>query len=545
MVRKPTESDGLARLDPRGPDTRPAAWERCWSWLEIGLIFLLFCALAATPPPDVNEAHYLAKAKHYWDPAWCRGDFFLESADAHVAFYWTAGWLTRFLSLEAVAWTGRIVTWALLACAWHGLSRTLISARFCSVLTAGLFAALLQHAHMAGEWVIGGFEAKGLAYVLVLFALQALVSGRWLLVWPLLGLASSYHVLVGGWSVVAAFLAWLLSRDRTSWSRFGLSLCAGFLLALPGLLPSAALTWGTEGEIAHQAARVYVFERLGHHLVFHRLASYLVQRHLALLGVWLLLVLLVRNDARFRRLCGFVAGAVLLAVIGAAVDYTLRHQPTWAASLLRFYWFRLSDVALPLGVSLCAVACATWLQPRWPMISRVPLWTAGLLVVGNAAATAWQHQRDWRPGAVAQTTATSRLSVQRLQIRYRAWREACRWIAVNTPPDATFYTPRYQQTFKWYAERPEAVNWKDVPQDARGLVEWWQRMQDLYPRTPDGLSVPMHQLDLPRLAQRYGFRYLLVDRTRTFRRPPYTKVFPRNTSAVSLYEVYCLTPRED
>ena len=48
--------------------------EKWLAILEIGLIFLLFFLYAGWLPPDVNEAHYLAKAKHYWQPQWCAGD---------------------------------------------------------------------------------------------------------------------------------------------------------------------------------------------------------------------------------------------------------------------------------------------------------------------------------------------------------------------------------------------------------------------------------------------------------------------------------------
>ncbi len=42
------------------------------SWLEVAAIVTLFFLVAGCPPPDVNEAHYLAKAKHYWNPDWWR-----------------------------------------------------------------------------------------------------------------------------------------------------------------------------------------------------------------------------------------------------------------------------------------------------------------------------------------------------------------------------------------------------------------------------------------------------------------------------------------
>ena len=141
---------------------------------EVVLIFAIFFLHGAYPVPDSNEAHYLAKAKHYWNPDWAAGDFFLETANAHLVFYWTFGWLTRWLSLEQVAWMGRLLTWALLAVSWRRLSFAVVPRAWMSVLSATVFVGLNENAHMAGEWVVGGIEAKGFAYALVFFALERL-----------------------------------------------------------------------------------------------------------------------------------------------------------------------------------------------------------------------------------------------------------------------------------------------------------------------------------------------------------------------------------
>ena len=59
----------------------------------------------------------------------------------------------------------------------------MIPRRWFSVLTAAWFVCLLARFHMAGEWVIGGVEAKGFAYVLVFLGLEALVRKRWNRMW--------------------------------------------------------------------------------------------------------------------------------------------------------------------------------------------------------------------------------------------------------------------------------------------------------------------------------------------------------------------------
>src|SRR3989304_5580575 len=120
---------------------------------------------------------------------------------------------------------------------------------------------------MAGEWVIGGVEAKGFAYVFVFLALEALVKDRWNGMWLLLGAAAAMHVLVGGWAAVAAGLAWLVIRgDRPGLHSMWPGLAGGFLLSLPGLLPALLLNAATDAATIREANQIYVFPRLPHHL---------------------------------------------------------------------------------------------------------------------------------------------------------------------------------------------------------------------------------------------------------------------------------------
>ena len=129
--------------------------------------------------PDVNEPYYLGKAIHFWNPHWLPGDFFMDSPDTHKVFYFTFGWLSLLLSKTTLAWTGRLLSWALLAWAWRRLSFAVVPRAWWSVLTAALFACLMERFQMAGEWLIGGVEAKPFAYVFVLLGMESLVRDRW------------------------------------------------------------------------------------------------------------------------------------------------------------------------------------------------------------------------------------------------------------------------------------------------------------------------------------------------------------------------------
>ena len=172
-------------------------------WLEwLGLIVLLLLFFGQRPP-DVNETHYLTKAKHFWNPDWCPGDLFLSSAYSHWLFYVSTGWVTRWVSLETYALMGRLVCFALFTLGWWRLAEALRFGYGRTVLGIVFFVVLVDRFSMAGEWAIGGFEAKSLAYGFVLLSLDAWVRRQSDAMLVALGLATAYHVLVGGWSLVA------------------------------------------------------------------------------------------------------------------------------------------------------------------------------------------------------------------------------------------------------------------------------------------------------------------------------------------------------
>lgn len=528
---------------------------------EVGLIFFVFFLWGGGPAPDTNEAHYLAKARHYWDPSWCAGDFFLESADAHLAFYWAFGWVAALLPLPAAAWVGRLTMWVLQAWAWRRLSWAVAPRPWFSVLSAALFIVLLDLCELAGEWVADGVEAKSFAFVLVFLGIEAIVRNRWNAAWLFLGAAAAFHVLVGGWSVVAAGVAWLASPlDRPRLRAMLPGLLGGGLLSLPGLIPAWTLTRGLDPGLVAEANQVYVFTRLSHHLVPSVFPPSKYAAHLTLLAAFVLLCVITRRygtiEGGLRRLWGLTAGAVLIGLAGVLVYFATRHDPALAAGLLRFYFFRLSDAFVPLGAALTLGALLTRLERGGaslptetlvhPSLRRPAPWLASLLLIGamllaavGIGARFFLRQADFRPGADRQSLPVWD-DRRQTQEAYEAWVRTCRWIRENTPPDARFLTPRSQQTFKWYAHRPEVVSWKDVPQDAKALVEWRRRFQEIYGPIGWGGLALYDDGQLLRLARKYDAQFLVIDRTRATRPLGFELVYPTPRHRNAYYEVYRL-----
>src|SRR5580698_2239662 len=94
--------------------------------LETFFIFAVFCLEGGWPVPEVNEPYYLGKAIHFWNPHWAASDWFLQSPDTHTVFYLSVGWLAMLLPPTVLAWSLRLVTWALLAWSWQRLSKAVL-----------------------------------------------------------------------------------------------------------------------------------------------------------------------------------------------------------------------------------------------------------------------------------------------------------------------------------------------------------------------------------------------------------------------------------
>ena len=497
-------------------------------------MFLVFAIHAWRPAPDPNEPHYVGKAKHFWTPDWAPRHFFLETADAHEVFYFTLGWTTLLMSLPTMVWVGRIVQWWLLAWGWTRFSRAVIPRPWLALLTAVLYVAGIERFRLAGEWVVGSLEAKGLAYAFVFFAFAAVVESRWNRAWVLLGGATALHVLVGGWACVAAAFVWVIHARRECPLRaMRLGLVGGIILGSCGLVPALLLARDVDPALRDEANRIHVYDRLPHHLYPPAFRS---QRRYAFTGqvvAWLLLVPWTWSEKRKKTAALLVVGALGITLAGLSITWLGDGHRDLQASLLRYYWFRFSDALLPAGVSLAAVALWERLRSKRPRVAGV--WFALLILLGAAHLVdqtrwnrGWIHPRGFKP-------RSGRVDTK----QFADWQDACRWVKENTPPDALFLTPRQSRTFVWYTGRSEVVTRKDVPQDAAGVIEWRRRLEAIHRDRSTGAwrdsLTELSPEELRRLAADYGAEYLLTDTSPPLDLP---RVFANDT-----YAIYRFVPR--
>jgi hypothetical protein len=547
------------------PPTRPGAesieisGQRSRTRPNLAAIAVVFASLfvfaaVTAPVPGPNEPHYLSKGRHYWDPSWCRGDLFLESADVHAVFYQTVGCFTQWLTLVQTAWIGRGAALLLLAVGWTVFVSKLAPAgsaeagRWASVWAVWAYLLLAAVGDFSGEWMVGGVEGKVFSYGFVFIGLALACNRSWIGAAAAFGAAISFHPVVGGWSTVCATLALIASPkppeatdpDRSFFKALvRLTAAAAMLVvcALPGLVPALELLLeNVPPDVAFEADSIQIFNRLPHHLNPERfgLQSYLLYGGLA--AFWVLArrgAGLNRSEAFFAR---FVAAAAIVALIGLAVGWGARPPENLAADdrwpyalrmkFLKLYPFRLVDIMLPVAVSLVMVGWALrWLGGECcesrrlkPTIRRRAAWAVfgASLVVALLLPTPLQKSRRITPQ------------------QYSDWKNACRWIAAETPKASLFITHGENLPFKWYAERPEYVSYKDCPQDALGIVEWNRRLKFLRSWSQASSALGFSKDAVDRLRRDTRADYLVASRLGPFEMEP---VY-RNTS----FRVYKLKP---
>jgi hypothetical protein len=511
--------------------------------LPAAVVFGMLLAYSAiqAPVPAVNEPQYLGKAKHFWDPAWCPGDFFLDSSNPHLFFYVAVGWLTRLVSLDATAWIARVAGYGLLAAGWTALGRRVAGSSWAAVPSAAVFLLLASLANLSGEWLVGGIEGKVFAYALLFFAIPFWLDDRPTVAAACLGGAVSFHPIVGGWGLICGAIAeaatWLLQRRRKPRAfRVYLVPALVFLVcALPGLIPAAFTLVGSTPRDAARATYIQVFIRLRHHLdpTQFPLGCYAV--YAVLLAEWLALRFLTaprrdepssplapREDAH-RWFTAFVLAAAAVAIAGVAIGWHAGDAWTMPlrdlrGTLLKFYPFRLADVFIPLALSFALarlVAPRRSLPPAGGGIASTDappprLVPSLLLTILAFTASLTIPSPDRNP---------SRLS----PAEFAAWTDVARWIREHTPADALIVSPSGHWGFKWFADRAEYVNYKDAPQDTPSLLEWERRLdvlKDWWESSPTGFY---STADLRTLGKKTGAAYFVTRRgaTRFAARPLY------------------------
>ena len=328
----------------------------------------------------------------------------------------------------------------------------------------------------ANESIIGGLEAKAVAYGFVMVAISLMLGNFFYWMALLLGLATSFHVLVGGYAFLSAIACLILRQNRRPTIRklgiiFLIYLAASAFAIRPVIKQLLAPT--PEGNLT--PSYIYVFLRLPHHL--NPLAwsenwwiapvAYFLILWLSITVIWL-----NRSSKNFSaqylpaiELFKFTLISLVPFVIGLiAAPFDSQGR------LLQYYPFRLGDVVLPLHACLL-LACAlnqTFIGKWRRVLLAICIVILGMLL-----------------SLKAQPFKTQLLSLRNFPTEeanvQEQWKEICFWIRNHTPQEATIIASPTWETasLSWLSERATIANIKLLPQSKAGIIAWHGRLRDL------------------------------------------------------------------
>ena len=419
---------------------------------------------------SVNEADVLPLARQHVDPSWIPGDWYLNQPTSYrFLFEGLAGRLIVAWGFLATSLVGRLVCYGLVATALVQIGEQLRLKFLPLILAVELFILGQTQGVIASEWIVGRLEAKSLAYGFVLLALWLLLAQRYRWMALLLGVATSFHVLVGGWAALIAMGTLALDPH----SRPKLLRQSGWLLliyisaSLFAIQPVLSQLSATAPVATISPSAIYVFLRLPHHLNPLIWSVWFIRLVLFLLAFWAVGQVLRRqadrNQSAFAAqmpLARFTWVSLVPFLIGLlATPFDLEGK------LLQYYPFRVGDVMLPLTTYLL-LACAVQqeISAKWRL--RVVPFCLGLLLVAG----------------IVQGVILSKqvLALSKFPALDREFKQLCAWVKQETPAGSTVITsPVDFVEFTWLAERPTIAKYKLLPQTKAGIVEWYERLGDL------------------------------------------------------------------
>ena len=341
---------------------------------------------------------------------------------------------------------------------------------------------------VAGELVLAGAATKPIAWGFVFLAGEALARQDWrrLPVWA--GLATCFHVLVGGWTTLGLLVVLLLlRRDALGWRGFLRFLVITGLLALPAVLPGLLTLKAGDPGVAREAARISVLFANPFHQdpAFFLSPMEGVKVIVVAVGAILLWRLLAAEPVR-----QLVPG--LLGALGAFFIVGLIARAAQAFWILQYYPFRVADAMFPLFFWLgVALAFQRWYERR-PRLLRfvvipVVIGTAGWLIDQAKPSPRYDGVGGF---AKAMLKTEPRLTGYWIRTQGEHWlahfqgkRSAFQrledWARLNTPPDAVFITPPWIIEWPIVSERATWISFKVIA-PGPSLLEWKRRFEALH-----------------------------------------------------------------
>ncbi|NIL96590.1 MAG: hypothetical protein GTO62_05485, partial [Planctomycetales bacterium] len=182
----------------------------------------------------------------------------------------------------------------------------------------------------------------------------------------------------------------------------------GCLLALAGILPPLLLNVSVPASEQTVAHMIQVSWRLAHHQLFTEFAIPRIVGFMITVCAWLVVLQFSWRQQRMGYVHRVCAIALLFNVAGLGLSLLAQLPATSPAAfwLLRFYWFRLADVMLPLALAMGICPLVTYLCHANRLAGVAVVCIIGMVTLADGVRKNVELLADGRPGADRQSLPT-------------------------------------------------------------------------------------------------------------------------------------------
>lgn len=497
-------------------------------WLIFGLLALNLLTFV----PQTNEENYLLYAKQFADSDWIPDSFMAtEFPGSRLLFETLFAQIIQLVGFEGTVFLGRLSAYFLLAIPLALIFRKLNFSNVKVLLLLQTFV-LTKQSFYAGEWIFGGIEAKSLAYIFIFWAILSFFRQKYYRAITLVILATYFHVLIGGWFAISAFLVLLFQGlpfiQLVKLGLFyGISILPLLLYLMNGIFASKLAVDSTNINLDY----IYVYFRNKHHLGLFASFDFFFRRHFFNIGLATTVVFYLwysqkvraffklSNDLSLLRNFVFAMSTIGFIYIGIGLMDNLFFELS-GGFMLKSYPFRMQALALLFSMILgMAFFTRTEKQQHiWQKSRAYFLVLVSLIAVirfGVNVNSMLTYQNDVNYNAVIDYLKNETPKPSTVLVLNQA----------NKSTDDNRHKNTTALDLMRRTERDIFVHYKFVPTTAQKMAEWYKRLELVRMAEQDSRLVAG-------IAENYKIDYVLSPSGMKF---PYTLVL--ENEAFLLYEL--------
>jgi len=431
------------------------------NFIQTTLIFVILFLIFFKVDISYNEMDVIPYGRSLYNSNWLSNDWYLNlKIPYRFLFSYPIGFFSDSFGFIKTIYIGRVISYIFIAISLNNLINTVNTSKsfIYYLLSVTIFFYFFRSGMGAGEWMVGGLDTKVFAYGFTLLSIAYFIKNdikRWLL---FSGLTISFHMLIGFYSLIS-FIPLILINRKYNRNSIKQLIKLSPILIISGLVGFYGIfiqLINIADNISNLGWDIYVNIRIPHHSI----PSYFPRR------IWLyitsfslinILILIKTKIIKPRLLSTYALSTVGISFIGLAIFLVNE-----SSSLLRYYFFRFSDIMLPLLTIISITYFVIEKANTYSIKAKSTIYYSTLLVTSIFyMLSMYKCYSDIRINSDTELYDLDMIS----------------WVKNNTDSRDGFIANPNSNMFYVNYERSIFVSWKHSPQNNNDIIEWYNRLK--------------------------------------------------------------------